>query len=205
MKLLVKGDKERAICERDGLSVVTYDHRDVPFSDGKGKAKGILVGVCDKCGEVVSIPPQSIPSIKAAREQAPKAVEARLPSVYLDAIDLACHRINAQVSTEFRKSLLMVYVSKFSENERKAKRLVYDPAKFGKEFVIGEKMGEQRRLSMKVSAPMFDKISKLERWTKLNRTDLFKCLAAEINKDIVRPASPTHLKGLKTIASVAMS
>lgn len=205
MKLLVKGDNERAVCERDGVSTVTYDYRDVPFSDGKGKAKGILVGVCDKCGEVVSIPPQSIPSIKAARETAPKAVEARLPSVYLDAIDLACHRINATASTEFRKSLLMVYVSKFAGDEKKAKRLVYDPRKFGREFVLGERLGEQRRLSLKISAPMFDKISRLEKWTNLNRTDLFKCLAAEINKDIVRPASPAHLEDLKTIAAVAMS
>jgi hypothetical protein len=205
MKLLVKGDKERAVCERDGVATVTYDYRDVPFSDGKGRAKGILVGVCDKCGEVVSIPPQSIPSIKAAREGAPKAVEARLPSVYLDAIDLACHRINATASTEFRKSLLMVYVSKFSENKKKAKRLVYDPKKFGKEFVLGEKLGEQRRLSMKISAPMFDRIARLERWTNLNRTDLFKCLAAEINKDIVRPVSPAHLEGLKMMALVATS
>jgi len=205
MRLLVKGDKERAICERDGVSTVTYDYRDVPFSEGKGKAKGILVGICDRCGEVVSIPPQSVPSIKAAREAEPKAVEARLPPVYLDAIDLACHRINAAASAEFRKSLLMMYVFKFAEDEKKAKRLVYDPKRFGREFVLGEKLGGQRRLSMKVSAPMFAKISKLEKWTNLNRTDLFKCLAAEINKDIVRPVNPPQLDGLKTIAAVATS
>ena len=73
MQLLSKGDKESAICDRDGLVTVTYDYRDVAFSDGSDEVLGILVGVCDKCGETISIPAQSIPSIKATKETARKA------------------------------------------------------------------------------------------------------------------------------------
>jgi len=60
------GEKGKAICESDGRVSTTFRYRDVPFSDGSGIAKKILVGVCDRCGKVVAIPPQSTPSIRAA-------------------------------------------------------------------------------------------------------------------------------------------
>jgi len=67
MQLHYEGERGQAVCEKDGLSPMTYEYRDVPFSDGVGIAKNILVGVCDKCREVVAIPPQSTHPIKTAR------------------------------------------------------------------------------------------------------------------------------------------
>ncbi len=67
MTLHLPGGKGTAICERDGRVSTTFRYRDVPFGDGSGVARKILAGCCDRCGEVVSIPPQSMPSIKAAR------------------------------------------------------------------------------------------------------------------------------------------
>ena len=58
MKLFTKGDKSRAICEDcGGLVSTTFDYRNVPFSDGKGEVKDILLAVCDDCGGVVATPP----------------------------------------------------------------------------------------------------------------------------------------------------
>ncbi|AUF97195.1 hypothetical protein CXQ80_15820 [Pseudomonas sp. 02C 26] len=34
----------------------------MPFSDGQGQARDILVGVCSGCETVVAIPPQSTPA-----------------------------------------------------------------------------------------------------------------------------------------------
>jgi hypothetical protein len=67
MKRLLAGDREPAICDRDGLTSVTYGYRDVPFSDGTRIARQILAGTCDVCGRVIAIPPQSTPAIRAAR------------------------------------------------------------------------------------------------------------------------------------------
>jgi hypothetical protein len=64
MKFHMPGEKGKAICESEGRVSTTYCYRDVPFSDGSGVAKKILVGVCDRCGRVVAIPPQSTPSIR---------------------------------------------------------------------------------------------------------------------------------------------
>ena len=67
------GDKSQAICPSCGLGPTTFVVRDVPFDDGRGVAPGILVAACDRCGDVVSIPVQSTPAIKAAREFSEKA------------------------------------------------------------------------------------------------------------------------------------
>lgn len=69
MRVLKEGEKGRAICELCGLTTTTYMLRDVDFSDKKrGTVKNIIVGVCDKCNKVASIPSQSIPKIKSTKE-----------------------------------------------------------------------------------------------------------------------------------------
>ncbi|HVI90920.1 MAG TPA: IS1595 family transposase [Dongiaceae bacterium] len=60
MSLLKQGDKEQAVCHRDGIVSVTFDYQDLEFSDGKGIVEHILVGVCDKCGDPISIPPSRL-------------------------------------------------------------------------------------------------------------------------------------------------
>src|SRR5581483_11883041 len=107
----------------DGRVSTTFKYRDVPFSDGSGIAKKILVGVCDECGRIVSIPPQSTPSIKAARKATPVSIEAVLPAVYLDALDLACYRIDPASAQDFRKPLVMYYLHSLSLSKSGMRRL----------------------------------------------------------------------------------
>ena len=120
MKLRRAGERSRAIREADGLSPTTFAYRDVSFNDGSGVAKQVLVGVCDRCGQVVSFPPQSTPAIRAERPRADVPIEAVLPAVYLDALDLACYRIDPAVSQDFRKRLLMYYVRRAVDDKAPA-------------------------------------------------------------------------------------
>ena len=68
-KTISVGDTSRAFCAVcNDVVPTTAALRDVPFSDGSGTVSDLLVGVCDHCDAVVSIPAQSIAQIKAARE-----------------------------------------------------------------------------------------------------------------------------------------
>lgn len=70
MKKLKIGDKSKAVCEDcEGMVSTTFMLRDVPFSDGQGLVEQVLVGVCDKCDSVVSLPHQSSLAIKKARDK----------------------------------------------------------------------------------------------------------------------------------------
>lgn len=204
MKLYYEGEKARAVCGRDGLSSITFARRDVPFSDGEGVARDILVGVCDACSEVVAIPPQSTPAIKAARENATASIEASLPAVYLDALDLACYRIDPHATQDFRKRLLMYYVVYTSESKKRTRKVGGNLAKLGDAFRAGEASRVRRRLSMKVTPSLSGRVAGLMEMTNLNRTDLFKSLVVQIDKDIVKPAKPANLARLQTLAAVAV-
>ena len=65
------GDKSKAVCEAcESVVDTTFEIRDVPFDDGVGLAKNILVAVCDVCNDTVAIPSQSVITIVEARKQA---------------------------------------------------------------------------------------------------------------------------------------
>ena len=68
MNIFNEGHVERAVCDVDGVVTATFRYRDVPFSDGSGVVRDLLVGVCDVCNEVILSPPQSLKAISAARE-----------------------------------------------------------------------------------------------------------------------------------------
>lgn len=60
-----EGDGGKAICFHcKDIMPITYLYRDVPFSDGSGMVRNILVGVCNCCDSVISTPSQSTPAIK---------------------------------------------------------------------------------------------------------------------------------------------
>jgi len=203
MKLHYPGEKGRAVCENDGLSSITFAYRDVPFSDGSGVVKQILVGVCDVCKEVVSIPPQSTPAIKAVREKAVVSIEASLPAVYFDTLDLACYRIDPETTVDFRKRLLLYYIHRTAGDKRAARKIARLREKADARFSAAERLGSKKRLSFKVSYNVSRSIDDLVETTKLSKTDLFKSLVRQIDKDIVEPDTPTNLTELRTLAAVA--
>ncbi|MGQ0583040.1 MAG: hypothetical protein ACT4O6_13975 [Reyranella sp.] len=203
MKLHMPGEKGKAICESDGRVSTTFRYRDVPFSDGSGVARKILAGVCDRCGKVVSIPPQSMPSIRAARRNAQVSIEAVLPAVYLDALDLACWRIDPEASQEFRKPLLMHYLHGSSLNRAATERLARAARETAMVFEPATSGGERKRLSMKVSPAMSRTVERLAGATGLSKTDLIKGAIVRIAREIVGPARPAELAALRSLAQFA--
>ena len=88
MEFFKEGDKSKAICCDCGEIVQTTMHyRDVPFDDGSAIAKDILVGTCDQCLTVVSIPAQSTPAIAKAKKQVQTSIETKVPAVFVDRIE----------------------------------------------------------------------------------------------------------------------
>ena len=97
MKILKVGDKAKAACETcQAFTGITYQLRDVPFSDGSGLTKNILAGVCDVCGAVTVIPHQSTPAICSTLERQRKAVESRLPAHMLDILNLVSVEVDGK-------------------------------------------------------------------------------------------------------------
>jgi len=182
MKIVKEGDKSKAVCQFCGLVAITYNLRDVPFSDNNGIVRNILAGVCDKCGNVASIPRQSTPKIKAAYNEAKKSAEFRVPAHFIDILSLASYRIDEEMGDILSKPLLLYYVHKLNTGSISSSRL--------------------KRLSLKITERTEKELSSVVKKTGLqNNTDVIKGIILSIYEDIVQPKIPKHIKELKSIAA----
>jgi hypothetical protein len=198
MKIFHEGHVERAVCDKDGLVTATFRYRDVPFSDGSGLVRDLLVGVCDVCDEVILSPPQSIPAISAARKRATRSVEANLPASYVDALDAAASRVDVQANTEFRKRLLMFYLHRYARGDEAIPELV----ELAEPSLYLPATGPRKRLSFKLSERASEKLDFLLTETGLPTTELLKALIGKIAIDVVKPAKPVRLAELIALCDV---
>ena len=171
MKLLFQGDRGKAICERCRLAPITYRYRDVPLSDAGRLVKNILVGVCDQCESVVSIPAQSTPAIKTEREKATRSIEAVLPAPYLEVLDLAAFKLSSVSTTEMRKTLVLTYLNKPRRRGMKPSDWTVFKGAFNK---AGKP--PTMRFSIKVSPQAEGDFLTVQGFLSMNKTDTLKAI-----------------------------
>lgn len=197
MKIFKVGESQKAACAKcQSFENATFQLRDVPFSDGRGIVKNVLVGVCDKCDSVSVLPHQSTPVVKRQYEAKRKPVEGRLPAHLIDILNLATLEIGA--STDFVPSMMKYYIHTLSEDEKSAKKI----AQYLKsELATGR---SKKRLSLK-GRQIFDDIEHLKVLTHIeNTTDLLKGIILKINEDVLVKRRPKPIEHLKNImAAVA--
>ncbi len=202
-KLFQEGDKSKAICSHCSQLVgTTFVRRDVPFSDGKALAKDILVAVCDVCDEIVATPAQSTPAIREARQRGVKSLEAQLPAIYIDALDLAAYTVDNQSSTEFRKVLMTVYLHRFASGEYPASELV-SALTTARSRYKERRGGARRRLSMKVTPRIAEDLKNLAKETALSQTDLIKSVIFQIQSDVLESRKPALMRELSALSLLA--
>ena len=81
MKIIKVGDTQKAACNNcKSFQNVTFKLRDVPFSDGSGIVKNVLVGVCDSCDSVAVLPHQPTLIVKKQLVIQRKVTESRVPT-----------------------------------------------------------------------------------------------------------------------------
>lgn len=203
MKLFIDGEKSRAICSHCKTMVnTTFMRRDVPFSDKKGVAQDILVGVCDACEQVVSIPAQSTPAIADARKKALKSIEVRLPAIYLDLLDLAAFSVAPDATSDFRKGMLCYFIHDLAQDPKGVRRLMAAHRKSISAFNETPKI-PRRRFSMKVSEKLKCEIVTLEQRSELSTTDLLKSVVFDIQNDVLEKPKDEKIKALQYLALAA--
>jgi hypothetical protein len=197
MKIFKVGDSQKAICENCLLlENATFKLRDVPFSDGSGVVKNVLVGVCDKCDQVSILPHQSTPVVKKQLEVQRKPVESRLPAHMVDILNLATLELGG--STDFVPHLVKYYIHTLATNEKSAKTI----ARYLKSDLATGK--SEKRLSLK-GRQIYSDIEMLKAISHINNTtDLIKSVILKINEDILVKKESKSTRQLKNImASVA--
>lgn len=197
MKIYKVGDSQRVICEHCGsLECATFGLRDVPFSDGSGIVKNVLVGVCDRCNEVCVLPNQSIPAVRKQLACQRKAVESRLPAHMLDILNLAADELGAD--TDFVPTLVKYYIHVLAGNPTTAGQL---DELLQSDLATGK---ADKRLSLK-GKRVAAELEIMKTFTRIkSTTELIKGVILKINDDILLKKYPAPLAELKKlIASTA--
>lgn len=184
MKMYFAGEKSKAICQNCGLVSTTFQYRDVKLAQSHRLIKNILVGVCDTCDATVSTPAQSTPAIKAQRKRTAISIEALLPSPYLEALDLACLKINTHTALDMRKRLLLYYVHQHAHHQLDPQQSIKAHQHF-LSIIPKDTRFPNKRLSMKVSQHMADEFDLVVTRFKQNKTNTLKTIVAEIKHDIL--------------------
>jgi hypothetical protein len=123
MRILREGDRSDALCEQCHQRVsIRYEYRSLQLEQTKTLVPDVLVGVCEVCGQIASIPAQSFPRLKEARAGNEKQIEARVPLELDDVIRLIADSFNVSES-RFRAPLIRYYLNLLAGDQRFARRV----------------------------------------------------------------------------------
>ena len=91
MHIYKEGDKSQAICGTcKTIQPTTMQVRDVPTDlDPSDIVRNVMVGVCDKCDEVVSMPHQSAPRLGAHLRGERRSLDTAVPQHLVDGVLMA--------------------------------------------------------------------------------------------------------------------
>ena len=194
MKILKVGDTQKAACNHCGGFVpVTFKLRTVPFSDGVGAVKNVLVGVCDRCDCVVVLPHQSTPVVKKQMDAQRAALESRVPAHMVDILNLASVELSG--GTEFVPGLIKFYIHSLSNNDISSRDI---PKYLDSELAKGK---SQKRISIK-GRLVAEEIDRLKEITSIrSTTEIIKAVVLKINDDVLVKKKVGMIKQLKNIVA----
>jgi len=124
MHLYREGDRSEAICHVCEKRVTTqFAVCTVHLHESGIDVPDVLAAVCNECGGVASIPAQSAPRLKEARERRKaEELEARIPGHLDDVVHLLSDHYAAAVAS-FRPSLLRFYLREVASDAELAVRV----------------------------------------------------------------------------------
>ncbi|AWB67162.1 hypothetical protein C2869_12265 [Saccharobesus litoralis] len=194
MKIFKVGDSQKAICEScQSIENTTFQLRDVPFSDESGTVKNVLVGVCDKCDEVVIIPQQSAPMINKQLCALRKPIESKVPAHFIDMLNNACAELGAK--PDFSNALIKYYVHMLSNEAMPADKL----KTYLKSNLAAGK--SDKRISLK-SSILRDEITTLRSKAHIKSTSgVIKAVVLKIHDDIQVHPQPNLINQLKGVVA----
>lgn len=198
MRILREGDRGEGLCPECRRRVATrYTYRTVHLEQSEVDVANVLVGVCELCGETASIPAQSTPKLKEAREEKTVVLNARIPHHLDDVLRLLADHFDVP-SWSFRSGLVRFYLHELAENDgfaRRVKRLAESGLAKGP---------AASKLSVRTSRQLASAAWERAREAGLRtRTGMLKGLILAGYEDVLEGRAPRRAEVLEGIAAAA--
>lgn len=195
MEILREGTKGTALATGRGEVSVIYEYRDIELDSGT-RVPDVLVGVDEETGEVLTVPPQSTPKIKRARDQTKEeTLEARLSRELEDVLGVVADYFEVNES-KFTPALIRFYLGEASEQAPLARRLM----RLSQRPLAQGRM--VKRLRVRCEPRLVDQIRTLTK--ELDRTtqsDLMRGAILAAKEDVVDRRAKRRSERLSAVAS----
>lgn len=123
LRFLNAGDRARAICGHcSAMRDIEYQYRPLVLEKTKITVPNVLVGVCLECDDIVSIPAQSTPRIKAARQRQMKEQNARISLELEDRLNVIAAEVDARPEP-FKGALFRYALARVVSDKRFARQV----------------------------------------------------------------------------------
>ncbi|MFQ5690759.1 MAG: hypothetical protein ACE5HQ_10855 [Gemmatimonadota bacterium] len=174
-----------------------YAYRSVHLEKSEVEVENVLVAVCEACGEMVSIPAQSTPRLKAAREEKTVVLNARMPPHLDDVLRLLADHFDAP-SWSFCPGFVRFYLHELAENEGFARRV----RRLAESGLAGG--SATSKLSVRTSRKLASSAWKRAREQGVRtRTDMLKGVILAGYQDVLEGRAPRRARALEGIAAAA--
>jgi hypothetical protein len=190
-----EGNRGQAICRHCKDWVTTHDRVRTYIEGGTLEVPGVLVGVCDRCDNIITIPHQSTPRIREVRVPLKEEqLEARIPTHLEDVIYLLARAFAAPVQA-FRPAVLRYYLAE----------LMRDPALAGRvrELAASDLADApaRARVSLRVPAELLEDARAAARAAGIAKdSDLVRGLLLAAKEDVLDGRHPERIQRLSGAA-----
>jgi len=195
MKILREGDRGYALAPQRGRVDVVFEYRTVQLEKSNATVKSILVGVDAQTGEILTIPAQSTPRLKAARDaKKGKVMSVRMPRELDDVLHLVAQHYRA-APEQLSPAVIRYYLRLASTNVSLARRL----GKLSKSRLAKGKLQESLRL--RVPRELHDWVLLTTAATEgVNQSDLVRGAIVAVKEDVLEGRARKRTRELGAIA-----
>ena len=196
MKILQEGDRGYALAPERGRVEVVYEYRSIELEKTGLRVKNVLVGVDIETGEVLTIPAQSTPKLKAARDSRKVVVmSVRVPRELDDVLGLVAEHYGSKPA-QFTPALIRYYLTAAASNAGLVRRL----SKLSRSRLAQGKSKENLRL--RVRKDLHESVHEMASGIDgVNKSDLVRGAILAAKEDILEGRAHRREKELEAVAS----
>lgn len=195
MKVLKEGDTAFALAPKRGRVPIRYEYRDIRLDSGV-RVQDVLVGVDVKTGNILTMPAQSTPKIKSARERVKdETLTVRLSRELDDLLWLISDYYNVNFS-KFCPALIRFYLDEASESLPLARRL----CRLSKHELAGHKF--PKRITIRLETELLKRVELMVRDLEdTSRSDLVRGAIVAAKEDVLEGRAKRRAERLEAVAS----
>lgn len=195
MKILREGDRGYALSPERGRVQVEYRYQQFKLEEANVTVDNVLLGVDVETGAVLTIPAQSSPKLKAAREaKKEKVLSVRMPRELNDVLNLIAEYYHTEPE-QFSPAVIRYYLASASQNAGLTRRL----GKLSKDRLACGKLEENLRL--RVHRDLHDWVYHTASSTEgVNQSDLIRGAIVAVKQDVLEGRAKKRRRELEAIA-----